>query len=67
MSLSCAVCLLRKYQVTRALTEVILLKMNGGKVTEYVNGELELEEVERFDIDLNERKLDSSRMTLSES
>ena len=52
--------------VTRALTEVILLKMNDGKVTEYVNGELELEEVERFDIDLNERKLDN-RITLSES
>ena len=62
MSLSCAACLWRKYHVTGALTEVILLKMNGGKVTEYVNGELELEEVERFDIDLNERKLDSYRV-----
>ena len=36
---------------------MILLKLNGDKVVEYVNGELDMEEVKRFDIDLNERNL----------
>lgn len=34
-----------------------MLKLNGDKVVEYVNGELDMEEVKRFDIDLNERNL----------
>ena len=36
---------------------MILLKLNGDKVVEYVNCELDMEEVKRFDIDLNERNL----------
>lgn len=38
-------------------SEVILLKLIDGKVTEFVNGKLELEEVQRFDVDLDERRL----------
>ena len=34
-----------------------MLKLKGDKVVEYVNGELDMEEVKRFDIDLNERNL----------
>ncbi|CAL1165626.1 unnamed protein product [Cladocopium goreaui] len=43
-------------QFTDTDEDVILLKLNGDKVVEYVNGELDMEEVKRFDIDLNERK-----------
>lgn len=38
-------------------SEVILLKLSDGKVTEFVNDKLELEEVQRFDVDLDERRL----------
>lgn len=42
-------------------SQVILLRLKGGKVTEYVNSELESEDVQWFGIDLNERKLVTAR------
>eukprot|EP00438_Fugacium_kawagutii_P007236 Skav211556 [mRNA] locus=scaffold2228:79744:83262:+ [translate_table: standard] len=44
-------------QFTDADGDVILLRLTSGKVTEYVNGELESEDVQWFGIDLSERKL----------